>query len=267
MLMVKHKYLGRGRHIARTLRTHVARIRQYGLVAALALMLCAGITGTVTATTTSTSPHYSVTETQFGGGSQQHQCSTTYCAQSSTGDTTVGKSSSANYSASSGSNTSDIPRLEVTTTGGHQDLGTLDSTTTGTAVYDVDVLDYLMQGYSIVVNGAAPKSGSHTLASLGVPTTSVPGEEQFGLNLVANSSPGIGANPYKKPTNESASSYISSGYANANAFKYVDGDTVAQNMVENGETHYTISMILNVSNVTPGGTYKSDFSAIVVPYY
>jgi hypothetical protein len=56
-------------------------------------------------------------------------------------------------------------------------------------------------------------------------------------------------------------------YSTPNIFKYVDGDIVAQSLKSSGETDYTLSIIINVSNTTPGGYYNGSFSAIVVPTY
>ena len=47
----------------------------------------------------------------------------------------------------------------------------------------------------------------------------------------------------------------------------VDGDVVASSDTSSSETDYTMSMIINVSNVTPGGRYNGVFSAVVVPLY
>jgi hypothetical protein len=254
-------------YVTKRVQMCVSRYRQYGLLLALSLMIALGAIGTAAATQTSTSSHYSVTETQFGAGSQQRQCSTTYCAKSSAGDTTVGSASSLSFSAQLGGNTSDIPILEVIAEGGNQDLGVLDTTHTATAISTVKVRNYLMQGYALEISGTPPKYANHALTSLTVPAASQSGKEQFGVNLVANTTPSIGADPIKLPSNDSALSYIASGYSNANLYKYVDQDIVAENFTSSGEVHYTISMILNISGVTPGGRYTSTFSAVVVPFY
>jgi hypothetical protein len=253
--------------VAKLAQTRAVRCRQYVLIAVFSLMITMGVVGTAAATQTSNSSHYSVTETQFGGGSQQEQCGSQYCAKSSAGDLTVGGTNSTSFSALSGSNTTDQPLLEVITVGGNQNLGVLEQDSTATATAVVKVRNYLMQGYAIEMAGSPPKYGTHALNPLSVPTASQPGHEQFGINLVANSTPAIGANPVKAPSGDSALSYITSGYSNADQYKYIDEDIVAENYTESGEVHYTISMILNISGVTPGGQYASTFSAVVVPLY
>lgn len=246
---------------------YILRVRRAMPLLALSVLLCAGVTGTANATTTSKSTHYSVTETQFGGGSQTHQCSTTYCAKSSAGDTVVGRAGSANYGAEFGANTTDVPLLQVIAGAGNHALGTLDPGTTATATTTVSVRHYLMAGYAVELTGSSPSQGTHAIVPLSVPDTSQPGHEQFGINLVANSTPNIGSDPTVVPSGESALGYIASGYNVPDYFKYVPGDILAENTSQSGEIDYTISMIFNISAVTPGGQYKGSYSAVVVPMY
>jgi hypothetical protein len=246
--------------------SRAGRLRQYVLVMALSLSLCAGAVGTATATQTSNSPNYSVTETQFGCGSIQHQCSTSYCAKASAGDTTVGNTSSNTYGAQSGSNNDGEPLLEVTVSGGNQDLGVLDNTHTGTATSTIDVRIYNSSGYTLFLAGAAPSQGTHTITSLLIPTASQQGQEQFGVNMVDNATPNIGADPINEPEGDSALGYVEDSYKVADSYKYIPGDTLAT-YPGNGQALYTLSMIMNVSNVTPGGRYKGSFAAVVVPIF
>lgn len=245
--------------------------RQYRYVLALALVISAGLVGTAAATTTSSSAHYQVTETQFGAGSSLHDCSANYCAKTSAGDTVVGSASSNNYSAQLGFNTTDIPLLEVSVTGGTQNMGVLDNATTGTATNVIKVRNYLSKGYVLQITGAAPNQGTHTLrVPMGVgdsPFTSQPGAEQFGINFAANSTPHIGADPLQVPSGAFSFGTVVANYGTADFFKYKDGDVVAQSLSSTGETDYTMSMIINVSNVTPGGHYNGTFSAVAVPVY
>jgi hypothetical protein len=232
----------------------------------LALVLSTGFGGTAAALT-STSTNYKVTETQFGSGSSLHDCSTNYCAKTSAGDTVVGRSKSTNYSAQLGFNTSDVPLLEVITTGGTQNMGVLDATTTGTATNIIKIRNYLSSGYVLQITGPAPNQGIHTLTTLATPSTSSQGTEQFGINLVANTTPSVGAAPVQVPSSTFSFGTIASDYSTSNLFKYIDGDVVAQSFSSSGETDYTMSMIINVSSATPGGRYNGSFSAVAVPVF
>lgn len=243
------------------------KVRQSRFVLIFALLICGGFVGHAAATTQSSSSHYMVTETQFGVGSSQHDCSTNYCAKTSVGDTGVGSANSANYSAQLGFNTSDEPLLEVITIGGDQNMGVLDNTTTGTAVSTIKVRNYLSNGYVLQIAGAAPNQGTHTLSTLATPTTSHAGAEQFGINLADNTSPNIGAGPVQVPSSSFSFGTVSDDYKTADLFKYIDGDIVASSTSSTGETDYTMSMIINVSNVTPGGHYSGSFSAVAVPIF
>jgi len=232
----------------------------------MVVALCLGAFGTAVADTSS-SAHYQVNETQFGAGSSQHDCSTNYCAKTSLGDTGVGSTSSTNFTAYAGFNTTNEPVLEVITIGGNQDLGVLDTSTPGTATAQVKVRNYLSSGYVIELTGSPPSQGSHTLTALTTPSTSQPGAEQFGLNLVDNSTPNIGTDPVQVPNSSFSYGTVASDYGTANLFKYVAGDVVASSLSSSGETDYTLSLLLNISNTTPGGHYTGTYSAVVVPTF
>lgn len=243
-----------------------ARSRRHYAVALLALVLSFGFGGTAAATT-STSPHYMVTESQFGVGSSLHDCSASYCAKSSVGDTTVGSAHSDSYSAQFGFNTSDVPLLEVITNPVNENMGLLDSDKTGTAVQTIKIRDYLSKGYVLQITGLPPSQGEHRITRLTTPTASQQGNEQFGINLTANTAPTIGTSPVQVPTASYSFGTVADGYRQTNLFMYDDGDIVAQSLSSTGETDYTLSLIINVSSVTPGGRYDGNFSAVAVPMY
>jgi len=242
------------------------RARLWGLGAALAVLCMFASIGQARADTSS-STSYKLDQAQFGSGSQSQSCSSTYCADSAAGDTVVGSASSDNYSAQFGSLTTDVPLLEVIASGGVQELGVLDADTTGSAAASLKIRSYLTNGYIVQVTGSAPTQGTHALTALTTPSSSHAGAEQFGINLADNSTPDIGADPVHVPSSDFSDGVVTSDYSNPNLFKYVDGDVVAHSYKSSGETDYTITMLLNVSNVTPGGHYYGAFSAVVVPLY
>jgi hypothetical protein len=244
------------------------RPRQMVCMLLLSLLVVAGGVGTATATTPqSSSSNYSVNEVQIGTGSSLNDCSASYCAKTSVGDTVVGSASSANFSARFGANTSDEPVLEMITSSGIQDMGTLDNNVTGTATATVAVRSYLSSGYVIQITGNAPDQGIRTLTSLTTPTTSQQGSEQFGINLVDNTSPNIGADPVQVPDNTFSFGVVDGNYNQPDKFMYQNGDVVARSLSSTGQTNYTLSFIANISNATAGGRYNGAFSAVVVPMY
>ena len=242
-------------------------IQQLGRGLLLSLLVVLGTVGTAAAAAKSSSPHYGVSEVQFGSGSSLHECSDTYCAKTSAGDLTVGSGSSAHYSAQFGFNTTDVPLLEVIAENGTQDMGVLDTDRTGTATGIVKVRNYLSKGYVIQLAGPAPTQGAHNLNASSTPTTSQQGTEQFGINLVNNSTPDIGSDPDQVPSGNFSFGAAMPNYSQANKFMYHDGDIIAKSDSSTGETDYTISFIANVSSVTPAGRYNGTFSAVVVPTF
>ena len=208
----------------------------------------------------SCSTNYQVNETYFGAGGDLQNCSTAYCAKTSVGELGVGNSASANYQAQAGFNTDRTPYLEFKVTGTSTDLGVLSASSTKTANTTFSVKTYLAGGYILQVvsdppTGTAPSF--HQLSPLASATTSQAGTEQFGMNLVANTSPTtFGASPVQVPDSTFSFGAVASGYGTPNNYKYVKGDTIAQSTRSTGETDFTASYIFNISNVTPASEYQ-----------
>lgn len=214
-----------------------------------------------------TSPNYSANEVQFGVGSGL-QSSTNYQAQSSVGDLGVGNSTSPNYQTEAGFNTTTSPYLEAYVASGNIDLGALSTLSTAHTTATFHVRDYLSSGYIVQTVASPPSYATHTITPLASPTAATPGTEQFGMNLVANTSPAnFGAAPAQVPDASFGFGYASSGYNTANKFKYNQYDTIAQSDKSSGETDYTISYIMNISNTTPGGTYRFNQDLVVTGTY
>lgn len=248
-------------------RVDVASAARAVLVAACVFAVALAGTVTAAASEPSSSPNYMVTEAQFGAGASTNDCSENYCANTSLGDTAAGLMESSNFRAQAGGATTDEPLLEVAASGGFANLGTLDPTRTATLSMTVSVRNYLTGGYIVQITGDSPGYGSHQLSKLEEPTFSSAGVEQFGINLVANKSPEVGANPVQVPSSDISFGRVADNYASPDMFMYEDGDIVAYSETDSGRTDYTISMILNISNATPKGWYASVFSAVVVPVY
>ncbi len=217
----------------------------------------------------SSSPNYKVNEYYFGTGGELSAQSNNYKAKESAGELTVGSSSSANYQFHAGFNTTDKPLLEFAVNGGTYDMGTLGAGITGTAVASFTVRCYLASGYVVVLNGTAPTSadGLHTLTAMSTATTSSPGTEQFGVNLVANTNPAIGSNPGQVPDSTYSFGTPTASYGTANNFKFADGDTIAMSTKSSGQTNYALSMIANVTRTTPDGQYGGNLQLQVVPTF
>lgn len=240
----------------------------WGVVAAIAVgVMAVSAHVVVRAAPTSTSENYQMTEMQFGGGSTLESCSGEYCAQATIGDMAAGESSNESTAATFGSNTPDQPLLEVIVDPGVTDFGVMETTKTSSKTMVVRVRNYMSDGYMLQIVGEPPKYGDHALATPKTPTPSTPGREQFAINVAANTTPAIGANPVQVPSSDMSFGYAEENYATANRFMYKSGDVVARSDSSSGRTDYTISMIVNVSADTPAGHYSGDYSAIVIPVY
>jgi hypothetical protein len=207
----------------------------------------------------SCSNSYQVNETFFGSGGDLSNCSFAYCAKTSVGELGVGNSKGTLYQSQSGFNTDRAPYLEFKVTSSSVDLGVL---SVGSASYTnatFSVKTYLAGGYILQTvsdppTGSAP--GFHQLAPMTSGDISRPGTEQFGMNLVANTSPAtFGQAPQQIPDSTFSFGNFATGYGTANTYKYNKNDTIAQSTKSTGETDFTASYIFNISNVTPASEY------------
>ncbi len=129
--------------------------------------------------------------------------------------------------------------------------------TTGT----FSVKTYLASGYIVQIASDPPDNGgTHQLNTMSGPSLSSPGTEQFGINLVANttacgSPQNIGADPVQVPDSTFSYGTAASGYDQCGKFKYNKGDVIAQSTKSSGETDYTISFLYNISTGTTDGIY------------
>jgi len=225
-----------------------------GVLASLMVLLLLPATGWAAQ---SASSSYQVNEVFFGAGGDLHDCSANYCAKTSAGETAIGNPTSPNYQARAGFNTDRTPYLQFIVNGTTTDIGVLNPGSTAKTTGSFSVKNYLSSGYSVITVSNPPKNGNHTLNALSTPTASSAGTEQFGINLVANTSPAaFGANPTQNPDSSFSFGAAASGYDTPNLYKYVPGDIIASSTKSSGETDYTISYIYNISATTPGGTYS-----------
>ena len=114
-------------------------------------------------------------------------------------------------------------------------------------------------GYSITVEGPTLTSGSNTISAIGATaTTSSIGAGQFGMNLVANTTPSVGSaiDPVSNSSNYLANAQTNFDTADNFAFDDTGPNTVAasDDGGSAGPTDsqiYTASYIVNVSGSQP----------------
>jgi len=215
-----------------------------------------------------TSPSYGVEEVYFGAGGVTDANSANYNARASLGDTVVGNSGSSLYQIYGGYTTTDVPFLEFTISQVAVDLGTqsVASTSSGSAIFTVKA--YLSSGYVVQTVSDPPKNSSYTMATPNSPTPPTVGVEQFGMNLRANTAPNtIGADPVQIPDASFSYGQVGPGYDTPNMYKYNKNDNIAFSNKSSGVTQYTITYIMNVSNLTPSGVYTMDQSLVATATY
>ncbi|HEX5395315.1 MAG TPA: hypothetical protein VFW52_03140 [Candidatus Saccharimonadales bacterium] len=216
------------------------------------------------------SNNYQTNEYQFGTGGDPQVTSPNYQAQAGIGSLGVGTVSGTAYQSYTGFLTPNEPFLELGIDTSSVNLGVLDTGSTKTGSANFHVRSYLDSGYTVLSVSQPPTvtsgAGSHTLAakaSLGAPA---PGTEEFGINLVANTSPTtFGNDPSPQPDNTFATGQAAAGYGTQNQFKYNPGDVIAQSNANGwGLTNYTISYIANISLLTPAGSYSAEQDLVAV---
>lgn len=228
------------------------------------------------------SPNYRVEETFFGTGGEVDSSSANFRANQSTGALGVGAVSSNNYDAYAGFVTPNEPFLEMVVMDASVDFGTLDpnaykfgAAQAGSCACSFYIRTYLSSDYT-VVNASLPPVQEGGVYFAGKPTQGLPSTnnnvEEFGFNLVANTTPAIGQNPNNLADNSFADGQAATGYNVANQFKFVTGDTIARSAATAGNqavgvTEYTVSYIMKPNSLTPAGLYRLGHDLVVVPTY
>jgi len=140
----------------------------------------------------------------------------------------------------------------------YQDLGPLSPDETLYTQSEMSAATNASGGYVITANGPTMEAGTHVIDALTSPTASAAGNSQFGINLTANSSPNIGANP----TGASTNAIVSPNYDNPNEFMYHDGDAVASAPGVSLFRTFTVSYIINSPPNLRAGVYTTTITYI-----
>jgi hypothetical protein len=228
------------------------------------MVLLAG-TGTVLADS-SVSPNFRIDESFIGGGGDVQSSSPNFKSDAAIGDIGIGESAGTAFQTQSGSVTTSDPALTLTVPSSSISFGALSTAATRTGSSTFKVINYTSFGYIVQVIGSPPSSGTHSLNNMASTALSQTGQEQFGINLVANSLPTtLGANPLNVFSNSTG--VAAAGYATVNNYKYVSGNTIASAPKTSAETDYTISYIVNASTTTPGGSYSGALTLVCTGTY
>jgi len=203
------------------------------------------------------SSSYSVNEIIVGSGGINDFGSTNYSGRATIGEMAVGNITGTLYQAYAGFETTDEPYLEFVVDSTFVDLGVLSTGSTATTTATFNVRTYLASGYSVVTSGLPTSEAGLTIEPTASAAASTAGTEQFGINLVANTSPtSFGADPVQVPNGSVSFGQVGSGYNTANLYQYNEGDEIAYADSSSGETDFTISYIYNIKSVTEAGLYQ-----------
>ena len=207
------------------------------------------------------SSNYSVPESGFTSGSEINANSASYNARTSVGDLGIGQSESGSYIGFGGFITPDQEYLELIVPVTTINMGVINPGTPGVGVATFSARTYLNDSYVIITNKYAPRNESGSeIDPMTSAATFNSAIEQFGMNLVANTSPATqGANPSRMPLDNGTFAFgeAAPGYGTANNYRYNQGDIIARSVTRGyGQTNYTISYMLNIVPTTPAGQYR-----------
>jgi len=138
------------------------------------------------------------------------------------------------------------------------DMGTLAVDSTLVAQSQMAVGTNATGGFAITINGAPPSAGTNYINPLTTPTESIQGVNQFGINLVANDTPGVGI----EPEGTWANAVASPDYSIPNQFKYVAGDVIAYSPNVSLMKKFTVSYVVNSSQFLRAGVYTTTINYI-----
>lgn len=142
--------------------------------------------------------------------------------------------------------------------GNYSEMGELGANRTLTATSQMAAGTNASRGYVITAYGTTMEAGNSIIDNLTQPTVSAPGNNQFGINLVANNIPNIGSNPDGSFTNASPEP----SYDNANKYMFKSGDVVASAPNVALIRRFTVSYIVNASPNLRAGVYTTTITYI-----
>jgi len=211
------------------------------------------------------SPNYRFDESAIGSGGLIQSSSANFQANSSIGDLGVGDAASNNYRVEAGTKTTNDPSLSFAISGADVNFGSFTPTGATVTTANFSVSNYTSYGYVVQILGTSLSNGSHSLGAMATTGPSQSGIEQFGINLVANTLPvSVGANPNN---GQFGQGMAAANYGTPNQYRFVSGETIASAPKSSGVTVYTLSYLVNVASLTPGGKYTSSQTIIVTGTY
>jgi hypothetical protein len=112
-------------------------------------------------------------------------------------------------------------------------------------------------GYSVTMSGTTLTSGNNTIPAIFPGGGSTIGTNQFGVNLRANSTPSIGADP-----NGLGVGVVALEYNTPNLFRFRSGDTLVTSNNSSDNQKFTVSYVTNINGAQPAGYYATTITYI-----
>lgn len=132
-------------------------------------------------------------------------------------------------------------------------LGTLSSSTASSGSHTLTVATNATSGMVVSVAGATLTSGGNTITACAAGCTSTTGTEQFGINLKDNATPNVGL----EVSGTAPIGAAATGYATADNFRFVTGETIASSAAGINSSVFTVSYLTNIAGATEYGTYTA----------
>ena len=134
------------------------------------------------------------------------------------------------------------------------------TSTTGTGTSSMTVSTNGTNGYSLSYKGNTLTSGANTITAMTTGSASTVNTKQFGINLMLNTTPSVGAN-----VAGSGNGSVATGYNTTNQFKFVPaGDVIASSSSSTNDNTYTTSYIVNMDGSTAAGVYSTVITYVAV---
>ncbi len=137
------------------------------------------------------------------------------------------------------------------------DLGTLNPSGASVGSSQMLAATNAEFGLAITVYGTTLTSGNNVIPALVTPTFSAPGNAQFGINLRANSDPGVGEEPSGGGIATPATAYNT-----PNKYSFKSGDVVATSPAATDTRKFTVSYVANVAGAQAPGVYTATMTYI-----
>lgn len=144
-----------------------------------------------------------------------------------------------------------------TANGNYVNFGTLTPVQAKSGQTEMVAATNAENGYSIAVDGTTMTSGNNVISAISGPDVSRPGTNQFGINLVGNVDPAVGANPAGGGV---AAPLVN--YAQTNRYMFSPSATLASSPTPDLYKKFTVSYVVNVSKDQAPGVYVSTLTYV-----